>query len=222
MPEGCDSLLAVRRPGGRREDGLRGTHRNSLQALGMGWLLPVLVLVGACAPSTLPLGVAGGSERVVVGDSGATAPADDSMITLELNKRLIEYGAGLFKDVRTVVFEGRALLLGRVGDRAAQQKATAVASSMESLGEVINEIHVGDESGVGTFLNDVAIEKTITDNYALDQSIHAAHYRVRAVEGVVYLIGRASDEGELQRALAVAGGIGNVKSVVNHIVVGAK
>jgi len=201
---------------------LRGTVRNSLQALGKGWLLPVLVLVGACAPSTLPLGVAGGGDRVVASDSGATAPADDSMITLELNKRLIEYGAGLFKDVRTVVFEGRALLLGRVGDRVAQQKATAVASSMDMVGEVINEIHVGDESGVGSFLNDVAIEKTIADNYALDQSIHAAHYRVRAVEGTVYLIGRASDEGELQRALAVAGATGNVKSVVSHITVGAK
>lgn len=200
---------------------MRGAHRKSLQALGLGWLLPALVFVGACAPSTLPLGVAGSSERVAVADGSSAAPADDSMITLELNKRLIDYGAGLFKDVRTVVFEGRALLLGRVGDRVAQQKATAVASSMEMVGEVINEIHVGDESDVGTFLNDVAIEKTITDNYALDQSIHAAHYRVRAVEGVVYLIGRASDQGELQRALAVAGETGNVKSVVSHIAVGS-
>jgi osmotically-inducible protein OsmY len=215
-------LLTVQWPNGRREDGLRGTVRKSKQALGLGWLVPTLLLAGACAPSTLPIGMAGDGERTVVADGSAAAAVDDSTITLELNQRLIEYGAGLFKDVRTVVFEGRALLLGRVGDRAARQEATAVAASTEFVEAVINEIHVGDESGVGTFLNDVAIEKTITDNYDLDQSIQAAHYRVRAVEGIVYLIGRAMDEGELQRALAVAGETDNVKWVVNHITVGAR
>ncbi|MDP7540767.1 MAG: BON domain-containing protein, partial [Alphaproteobacteria bacterium] len=79
-------------------------------------------------PSTLPIGVAGSGERVVVADSDATALADDNMITLELNKRLIEYGAGLFKDVRTVVFEGRALLLGRVAEPDDRQVAVAVAT----------------------------------------------------------------------------------------------
>ena len=222
MRGGCDSLLMVWRLVGRREVGLRGNVHHRTGASAFGWLLSVIVLVAACAPSTLPIGGAGSGERVVVADSDATALADDNMITLELNKRLIEYGAGLFKDVRTVVFEGRALLLGRVAEPDDRQVAVAVATRVETVKEVIDEIYVGSESGVGTFLNDVVIEKSIADNYALEQSIRAAHYRVRVVEGVVYVIGRAANQGERQRALAIAGGTDNVKLVINHIMVGAR
>jgi len=215
-------LLMMWRFGGCRDVGLRGNVYHRTGASTFGWLLPVITLVAACAPSALPIGVAGSSEHVIVADSATTALADDNMTTLELNKRLIEYGAGLFKDVRTVVFEGRALLLGRVTEPDDRQVAVAVATRVETVKEVIDEIYVGSESGVGTFLNDVVIEKSIADNYALEQSIRAAHYRVRVAEGVVYVIGRAANQGERQRALAIAGGTDNVKLVINHIMVGAR
>ena len=179
----------------------------------LAWLFVGLALLGACAPSVISLGL----DPQTASDGG---PVDDGVVTLELNKRLIEYGAGLFKDVSTVVFEGRALLLGQVADGATRERASEVAASVSSIGEVINEIDVGEESGgVGSFLNDVMIEKSITDDFGVGDGIDAAHYRVRAVGGVVYVIGRASDREELRRALAVAGNTDHVKRVVSHIVV---
>ncbi len=150
---------------------------------------------------------------------------DDNKIELELDKLLADHGANLWKDVGTVVYRGRVLLLGGVQTADAKARAGAIAATPEGVIEVINDIQVADPGapgggpggGPGAFRNDVAIEKSIRVEYRLAEGIESAHLRVRSVDGTVYLIGLVETRAELDKALEIARATGEVVKVVNYV-----
>ncbi len=76
----------------------------------------------------------------------------------------------------------------------AKAKAGEIGHTPEGVEEVINDIQVTDEGGIGSFVNDVAIEKSIQIKYLFDSDIDSANFRVRSVNGTVYLIGLAESQ----------------------------
>ena len=169
----------------------------------------------ACAPTLISLGAdaayTASEERTI------DEVVDDNKIKIELNKLLVDDSLGLWKDVGTVVYRGRVLLIGAVETPEAKAKAGEIGHTPEGAKEVINDIQVTDEGGVGSFLNDVAIEKSIQVKYLFDADIDSANFRVRSVNGTVYLIGLAESRAELDKALASARATGDVKNVVNYM-----
>ncbi len=146
---------------------------------------------------------------------------DDNKIEIELDKLLADHSAKLWKDVGTVVYRGRVLLLGGVETADAKARAGAIAATPEGVIEVINDIQVTDAGGpgggIGGFLDDVAIEKSIRVEYRLAEGIESAHLRVRSVDGTVYLIGLVETRAELDKALEIARATGEVVKVVNYV-----
>jgi len=147
----------------------------------------------------------------------ASGAVDDSAIRLRLNARLIDADPAMFKDLSTVVYRGRVLLIGAAASEDARTRAGAIADDVEGVREVINEVQVAADGGVGSFISDVVIEKAIQAGYLFEGAIDSANFRVRSVNGVVYLIGLAANRDELDRALAIARATDDVKAVVNHV-----
>ena len=139
---------------------------------------------------------------------------DDNKIKLELelNKLLADGSLGLWQDIGTVVYRGRVLLIGAVETPEAKAKAGEIGHMPEGVKEVINDIQVTEEGGLGSFVNDVAIEKSIQTEYLCDSDIDSANFRVRSVNGTGYLIGLAESLAELDKALAIAKATGDVKT----------
>ena len=129
---------------------------------------------------------------------------DDNKIKIALNKLLVDESAELWKDVSTVVYRGRVLLLGSVETADAKARAGAIGAMPEGVTEVINDIQVTDAGGVGAFLNDFAIEKSIQAKYLFAEGIDSANLRVRSVNGTVYLIGQVETWAELGRVREIA------------------
>ncbi|MCH8155083.1 MAG: BON domain-containing protein [Proteobacteria bacterium] len=177
-------------------------------------LLAVFALP-ACAPTLVSLG----ADAAYTASEERTTDevVDDNKIKIELNKLLVDDSLGLWKDVGTVVYRGRVLLIGAVETPEAKAKAGAIGHTPEGVKEVINDIQVTDEGGIGSFINDVAIEKSIQVKYLFDADIDSANFRVRSVNGTVYLIGLAESRAELDKALAIARATGDVKNVVNYM-----
>ena len=141
----------------------------------------------------------------------------DNKIKIALNKLTADDSFGLWVDVGTVVYQGRVLLVGSTETEEAKAKAGEIGGKPDGVKEVINDIKVTDEGGVGSFVNDVAIEKSIQIKYLFDDIVDSANYRVRSVHGTVYLIGLARDQAELDKALEIARGTGDVKEIVNYM-----
>jgi osmotically-inducible protein OsmY len=170
---------------------------------------------GGCVSTftNAPAGPAGDASA-----EGAAAEAvDDNTVRIRLNARLIEADTAAFKDLSTVVYQGRALLIGATATEDARTRAGAIAEGVAGVREVINEIQIAGEAGVGSLIRDVVIEKSIQAGYLFDGGIESANFRVRSVNAVVYLIGLAASSGELERALRIARETDDVKAVVNYV-----
>jgi osmotically-inducible protein OsmY len=177
--------------------------------------LVVFALLPGCAPSVVSLGA---DAAYTASEQRSTDEVvDDNKIKIELNKLLADDSAALWKDVGTVVYRGRVLLIGSVESADAKARAGEIGGRPEGVIEVINDIQITEAGGVGAFLNDLAIEKSIQAKYLFGEAIDSANFRVRSVNGTVYLIGLAGTQAELDKALEIARRTEDVVKVVNYV-----
>jgi osmotically-inducible protein OsmY len=185
----------------------------------MRWLAPVvlLALLPACTPVGLAVG-AGATAGVAVAQERSVEDAiDDLAIKARLNRKLIEADPDLFADVSTDVVEGRVLLTGDVKTADDRVEAVRLAWQVEGVKEVINELQVTDRGGVANYLQDAWISTRLRSAIMFDGKIAAINYNVETVNGVVYLIGIALSQEELDRVIAHARTIPHVEKVVSHV-----
>ena len=178
------------------------------------FLALVLALTG-CAPTVLSLAVDGAytaSEERTLDDV-----VDDNGIKIELNALLLDEGLGLFKDVGTVVYRRHVYLLGAVETGEEKARAGAIGRIPEKATGLTNDIQVTDEGDVASLVDDIYIEKVIQADYLFDSAIDSANFRVRSVNGVVYLIGLAESQAELDKAVAIVDARDDVRRVVNYV-----
>lgn len=178
------------------------------------YLIVTLALAG-CSPTVLSLAADGAytaSEERTLDDV-----VDDNGIKLELNKLLLEDGLGLFKDVGTVVYRRHVYLVGDVKKADDKVRASALARIPEKATGLTNDIQVTDEGGVVALVDDIVIEKVIQTDYLFDSDIDSSNFRVRSVNGVVYLIGLAESQAELDKAVAIVDARDDVRRIVNYV-----
>jgi osmotically-inducible protein OsmY len=187
----------------------------------MSRLVPAILIIA----SLIPLGGCVSTAVSLGADAAYTASelrtidevVLDNKIKIKLNELTADDSFDLWKDVGTVVYQGRVLLVGSTETEEAKAKAGEIGGTPEGVKEVINDIKVTGEGGVGSFVNDVSIEKSIQVKYLFDDEVDSSNYRVRSVHGTVYLIGLAKSQAELDMALEIARGTSDVKEIVNYM-----
>jgi len=176
--------------------------------------LAALALTG-CVSTAASLAIDGAytaSEERSVDDV-----VDDNGIKIELNKLLLDEGLGLFKDVSTVVYRRHVYLLGDVEKPADKKRAGELARKPEKVAGVTNAIQVTSAGDIRDVVDDIYIEKAIQADFLFDSDIDSANFRVRSVNGVVYLIGLAESPAELTKALTIVQARHDVRRIVNYV-----
>ncbi len=167
---------------------------------------------GAVVGAGATAGVAAAEER------GLDGAVDDTKIRAEINHYWFQHDVEMYRKVGLTISEGRVLLTGVVPTDAGRADAVRLAWQAAGVREVINEIAVRPD---GTDLiddgRDVVISQTLRTRLLFDKEIRNINYSVDVVDGVVYLMGIAQNEGELERVIAHARDISNVKRVVSHV-----
>ena len=82
--------------------------------------------------------------------------------------------------------------------------------------DVLNEIQISDAGFLNT-AKDAWITTQLTSKITLDQDILAINYSVETVNGIVYLIGIAQSQAELDRVAAYARNISYVRKIISHV-----
>ena len=114
--------------------------------------------------------------------------------------------------------EGRVLLTGTVPNADARVEAVRLAWQPAGVREVLNEIKVsGEDSNGGSGLSDFAISQKMKTKLLFDKKVRNINYTVDVNESVIYLMGIAQSEAELERVIAYARDISGVRGVVNHV-----
>lgn len=183
--------------------------------------LMTMALLGFLVSGCVPLALSGATEgAVVVAQERSVGEAvDDAGIYLAIKKNYAVQPKEntLFADIMVKVIEGRVFLTGSVEKPETQVDAVNLAWQVNGVREVVNEIQVTDQSGFGDYAKDVWISTQIRTRLLITKDIRSVNYSIITVNQVVYLMGIAQDQAELERATWVASTTQYVKRVISHV-----
>jgi len=196
------------------EDMTSRTFHGSLVALLSVGLL--LMLAGCGGPGV----VAGGAATAgiaVAQERSVGAAIDDTAIQLQIKHHLLQASDGLFIRVGSEVHEGRVLLTGVVPTAEDRVEAVRLTWQAQGVLEVLNEIQVDERAGVIDYFKDVKITTQLRYQMLRDRDISDINFSVETVNGIVYLMGIARDQTELEKVTTHARNIGGVQKVISHV-----
>jgi osmotically-inducible protein OsmY len=176
-------------------------------------IAPALSGCFAAAATGVVAGVSAARQERTVGTA-----IDDVRIKSAITSVLANSAASNFVNVSTTVVEGRVLMTGRVETPETRLQATRLAWGVEGVRRVDNEIEVTDDFGWFDRPKDIFIRTEIAGDLLTDRSIRDVNYTIDVVNGVVYLMGVAQSQAEVDRVVARASRFRGVKRVENYVV----
>jgi len=185
--------------------------RRALQAVLLISFIPVL---SGCVSAAIGAGATVGVA--VMGERSLKTAATDTTAATKIHFNLADKHEMLATKVGVEVYEGEALLTGAVDTEIERANAMAVAWQVEGITNVYNEIQVTD-NGLLSRTKDAYVTSTLTAKMTLDEDIYAINYSIETVNGIVYLIGLARSQGELDKTIAHARTISYVKNIIPHV-----
>lgn len=169
-------------------------------------------ITGAVVGAGAEVGVAAGEER------GVGGAVTDIKIQTEIDRLYLDAGGKIFRDIGVTVSESRVDLTGKVEKPEERVEAVRLAWQASGVRQVIDDIQVTDQSGLVDYGRDVRIATTLRAQLLFDSEIKNINYTVDVENAVVYLMGIAQDQAELDRVIAHARDIEGVKKVINNVV----
>lgn len=175
------------------------------------------LLVSGCVPAILA--GAGAAGTVAVQERSTGNAVDDTSIRVAINAKYInQENHDIFKNVDIRVSEGRVLLTGDVDLPESKVEAVRLAWEVKGVRELMDEIQVNDQAGIMDYAGDAWIANQIRTKLLFEKNLRSVNYNVEVVNDVVYLLGIAQNQEELDKALYIASTTSHVKKVVNHVV----
>lgn len=167
------------------------------------------------------LGVATGAAAVTgvaaAQEGGLKRAVSDTTIKLKINEAWFAKDVNMFAKLKTKVNQGRVLITGVVQNPEHRVEAVRIAWQVDGVKQVINEIRVADSEGVTGFVKDKYISSRLRTELTFNRDVQSINYSIDTVQGIVYLMGVAQNQAELNRVIETARTIGGVKQVVSYV-----
>ncbi|TAN63994.1 MAG: BON domain-containing protein [Magnetospirillum sp.] len=172
--------------------------------------------VSGCAATVIGAGATAGVAAAE--ERGLEGAIDDAKIRVEINRLWFDRDIEMYRQVTLNISEGRVLLTGVV--TTAQARADAVRLSWQATGvrEVLNELQVRPSGAPGLDqANDMWIQQKLKARLLTDSEIKNINYVIDVTDSVVYLLGIAQSNAEVERVIAHARDTSGVKRVISHV-----
>lgn len=184
-------------------------------------LFLIILLSGCMHGAIVGSGAIGG---VIAQERSVGNAIDDTTVWSRIKSAFLADGESskLFTKIGVKVIEGRVLLTGTVSNPEERLKALKLVWSQEGVREVINEVKIENEGSLLKIIGGYAVDSFITAQIksALligDNDIRSINYSIETINRVVYIIGIARSEEELDEVTKIAGTVKNVKQVVSYV-----
>ena len=142
---------------------------------------------------------------------------EDTIIVAQLKNAYFSNNEKIFFNVSVEVTECRVLLTGSVEQIDERIEATKLAWGIEGVNEVINEIQISNDEGILDYADDLIMKTKINAKLLLDKDILNLNYSVEVVNSVVYLIGIAQSQEELDSVINISESTYGVQNVINYV-----
>ncbi|MDA7763458.1 BON domain-containing protein [Pelagibacterales bacterium] len=142
---------------------------------------------------------------------------EDTIILAQLKNEYFSNNENIFFQVSVDVIEGRVMLTGIVEQIDERIEATKLAWGIKGVNEVINEIQISNDEGVLDYADDLVMKTKINAKLLLEKNILNLNYSVEVVNGIVYLIGIAQDQKELDAVTEISKNTYGVINVISYV-----
>ncbi len=173
--------------------------------------------LAGCAGPGIAVGAGATAGVVAYQERSTAAAAKDFKIESEVLEKWIVFEHSLPTKVSVESYEGRVLLTGIVADEGVRADAVRLAWKVPGVRDLYNEIQINPESGLLDVANDAWITTKLKSTITLDRDVMAINYAIETVGGIIYLIGIAQNQAELDRVIGHARNISYVRRVVDHV-----
>lgn len=183
----------------------------------MAFLASLALSLASCStPAMLASG--GATAGVAVAqERGPGAAIDDNAIAAGINQRWLSYDWRIFRDVSTSISEGRVMLTGEVARQEDKDMAAKLVWEVADVRQVYNEIEVTNDGGAIDYVRDTWISTQLKTDITFDAKIRAINYDIVTVDEIVFLLGIAQDQDEIDRITQYARNVHYVRGVVSHV-----
>ena len=182
-------------------------------------LFLILTFLSGCASAIIggvaTVGVATVQERSV------KDAAIDLKLELQIQEALMRSSIEkLFISVDIHVVEQRVLLIGNVGSQELRDKAAKIVwETSPKVKEVLNEITIGKKPSLISEAKDARISLSLSGLLISDVEVSDINFSHSVSKQVIYLMGIASNEVELDKVIYHARTVKGVKKVISHIII---
>ncbi len=178
--------------------------------------IPVLVsalLLQGCV-GALIVGSAAVATKTTTDPRTVGTQVDDSTLEARVNNTLSNDTA-LKNQARitATVYQGKVLLTGQSPDDELVKRAKNIASGVENVTAIYNEIRKGTPIDFTTVSSDTWITTKVRSQLLTNDSVKSSHVKVVTENGEVFLLGLVSEQ-EGQSAAQVASKVNGVKRVI--------
>ena len=173
--------------------------------------LPGCTAVGMAAGAGAAVGIAAAQE------GGISAAADDVRIKALISDKWFKYDVDTFARLKLTVDQGRVLITGVVQDPDDRVEAVRLAWQVEGVKQIINEIKVAESEGLQGVVKDEWITTRLRTAMIFNRDVQSINYSIDTVQGVVYLMGVAQSQQEIETVMDLARTIPNVSQVVSYV-----
>ena len=182
-------------------------------------VLTLSAIIYGCSPTNI-LASGGGTALVVAeGERSLGAVVDDTTIKVNIAAKFINAGNNLFVNINTSILEGRVLLTGLVNNQEIRIEAVRLVWEVEGVKEVINEIEIGNRSGLKDYASDLWINTQARGVAAKTVGLRSVGYNFETIQGKLYVAGITSNPEQLGSLIEALKTIKGVKEIVNYVIV---
>ena len=174
-----------------------------------GWALVGLLTLTGCITSATKAASIVKEDRTLY-NHAADVETKSTILTAYLEQNML-------LDITTDVYEGQVMLTGAVKNAEERSRAEALARQVKGTREVYNDIQVTDEGGVKATAEDLTILTKLHAKLLAAKDVSSVNFRLRAVNGVVYFLGIAQSQGELDKILEIVRGTDGVRQVITQM-----
>lgn len=183
--------------------------------------LSFLVLSSLVLANCSAVGLATGAVAVTgisaAQEGGIDRAFTDAKIKTLINEAWFQYNVDAFRKLSTTINHGRVLITGVVQDPEHRVEAVRLAWQAKGVRQVINEIQVADSEGITGYVKDTWITSRLRATLTFDRAVQSINYSIDTVQGIIYLMGVAQNQTELNHVIEKARTISGVKKVVSYV-----
>ena len=163
--------------------------------------------------------ITGASKAVLIDkeERSFNSYVEDTIILAQLKNQFFSNNEKIFFQINVDIIEGRVLLTGAVEQIDERIEATKLAWSIEGVNEVINEIQISNDEGILDYADDLVMKTKINAKLLLETDILNLNYSVEVVNSIVYLIGIAQNQEELNAVINISKDTYGVQSVISYV-----